>query len=246
MSITALALAVAFSSPAEAKSSDIPIEISFDHAVYSKYVWRGINLSNGGVYQPSVTVGYERFKFNIWGSYELTDSVNYPSGSNGKNRFTEWDSTLSYTGDCNFGSWTVGAIQYAYPTTGLATTTEAFAQIDFNHDLNPYIAAYLDLDESEGAYFRLGGSKNLNPEGSIPVDLNFWVGYGDKKNNDFSYGNNRAGLADYGIEAKFTKSAGQGELWASVGFTGLFDSKHLQGNDNRSNFIVGFGYGIKF
>lgn len=228
-------------------TSELPIDISLDNSFYSKYVWRGVNLSNGGVYQPSLTVGFQGLELNIWGSYEFTDNVLYPSGSNGKNRFTEWDTTVSYSGESAFGSWTIGAVQYAYPTTGFANTTEVFAQFGFNHLLNPYIAGYFDLDESKGTYLRLGGSTNLSPLNKTPVELNFWVGYGDKKNNDFTYGNSRAGLADYGLEAKVSTSLGKnGTLWTSVGFTGLFDSKHLEGNDNRSNVIIGFGYGHKF
>ncbi|QYK53361.1 MAG: hypothetical protein KF824_00385 [Fimbriimonadaceae bacterium] len=228
-------------------ASELPFDVSLDSAIYSKYVWRGVNLSNGGVFQPSLTVGLQGFELNVWGSYEFTNNVLYPSGSNGKNRFTEWDTTLSYSGESALGSWTVGAVQYAYPTTGLANTTEVFAQFGFNHPLNPYIAGYFDVDESKGTYLKLGGSTNLSPLSQLPVELNFWVGYGDKKNNDFTYGNARAGLADYGLEAKVSTPLGKnGTLWTSVGFTSLFDSKHLEGSSNRSNVIVGFGYGLKF
>jgi len=228
-------------------TSELPIDITFDNSFYSKYMWRGVNLSNGGVFQPSLTVGFQGLELNIWGSYEFTDNVLYPSGSNGKNRFTEWDTTLSYSGESPYGSWTIGTTQYAYPTTGFANTTEVFGQFNLNHALNPYFAAYFDVDESKGTYLRLGGSTNLSPLSQTPIELNFWVGCGDKKNNDFTYGNSRAGLADYGIEARVSTPLGKdGTLWTSVGFTSLFDSKHLAGSNNRSNFTVGFGYGLKF
>ena len=70
-------------SPATAQEA----ELSFDSPMYSQYNWRGINLVNGVVWQPSINVDYGSLSFNFWGNLELSSVSAYP----GSGRFTEFD-----------------------------------------------------------------------------------------------------------------------------------------------------------
>ena len=66
---------------------------SADIGVFSKYVWRGYELSkDSAVIQPSLTVGYKDFSFNLWGNLD-TDVYSDPQG---QSQFNETDMTLSY------------------------------------------------------------------------------------------------------------------------------------------------------
>lgn len=69
----------------------LTLEVGADAAVMSKYVWRGILLTDDPVLQPSLTVGCLDVSINILGSMDLTD-VN----DNGK-EFNELDFTIDYS-----------------------------------------------------------------------------------------------------------------------------------------------------
>ena len=59
-------------------------------SVLSQYIWRGFALSDDGVViQPSMTIGYKGFAFNLWGNLD-TD----PAGD--LDNWNETDMTLSY------------------------------------------------------------------------------------------------------------------------------------------------------
>ena len=48
---------------------------ALDLGVFSQYIWRGFELShNSVVIQPSATLGYEGFSFNVWGNMD-TDQI---------------------------------------------------------------------------------------------------------------------------------------------------------------------------
>ena len=98
--------------------------------------------------------------------------------------------------------------------------------------------------ELYGFYARVGAMSSVETlAGSI--DIHGWVGYGDKNMNNALYANNKAGLADFGIEATWSKQLSDNTTgYVKVGYTTLFDSNHLQGQPNRNNFIFGFGVGI--
>ena len=61
-------LAVALSSGNTRAQEEKPTA-SADVGVFSKYMWRGWELSDDSiVIQPSVTVGYRGFSLNLWGN----------------------------------------------------------------------------------------------------------------------------------------------------------------------------------
>lgn len=74
---------------------------SADMAIFSKYVWRGYELSDDSiVFQPSATVGYKGFSMNLWGNLD-SDFDDMDTVTNDKTEWTETDLTLSY--DTSFG-----------------------------------------------------------------------------------------------------------------------------------------------
>ncbi len=63
-------------------SADKEIEIG---TIMSHFVWRGIRLSEGPVYQSSLTVRSRGFWFNVWGNFDFDLA-----------KFSEIDATLAY------------------------------------------------------------------------------------------------------------------------------------------------------
>ena len=93
--ILPLALLLTASVAGTAIAEDKP-EADLTVGLYSQYIWRGYELSKDSiVIQPSMTVSYKGFGFNLWGNL---DTEEYATNDN---NFTETDMTLSY-----MGQWT--------------------------------------------------------------------------------------------------------------------------------------------
>nr|MDA3834360.1 hypothetical protein [Spirochaetales bacterium] len=76
--------------------------------LYSQYVWRGWALSEESlVIQPSMTVSYEGFGFNLWGNLDADNQAE------DTNSWNETDMTLSYDWDMLGVDFGVGYIYYA-------------------------------------------------------------------------------------------------------------------------------------
>lgn len=231
-----IAMATLVVAPIVAQAQELPVEITVDVPFFSKYVWRGINLVNDPVIQPSITLGYEGWAVNLWGNYDL----------NNAKRFNEYDVTLSYARDFAQGSWTLGYIDYSFPGSGPTHTREFFGRVDFNEEFAPYFAINFDVDEADGFYARIGGSTDFNTEAG---DINFhgWFGYGSESHNNFYYGNNKAGFTDLGVEATWSRSLSANTTgYVKLGYTTLLDKNLLSGAPNRNNFIFGFGVSTGF
>lgn len=225
------------------------IDWSFETSYYNKYVWRGVNFVNEGVLQPSLTGSWNGWTVNFWGNYETTDVNTYYGTSTGKNRITEWDSTLSRNFDFESGTGTFGVTHYDFPNTGTASTTEFWANFALKQAFSPYLYVAYDVDETDGFYAKVGGNYSM-PCALVKGanwNLGAWMGYGSEDFNNFWYGNNESALADYGFDAKLSYNFTEmtyGTL--HLAYTGLMDDGHRAGAPNRSNFVFGFGFGAKF
>lgn len=219
-----------------------PVTTSADIAINSKYVWRGINITDDVVVQPSFTFGWQKWSLNLWGNYETTNVNGF------KNRFTEVDTTLTYSDTAANGTWSAGVINYAFPNTGGSDTTEFFGTYTFGQAFNPTVGLYWDVDEANGIYLNFSASDTKDVPGTPGASWgwNASVGYGTEDHNQFYYGSNKASLADWKLGGVFNLPAGNGTAYFNTAFTGLLDSKLRQGASNRSNWVIGAGYKISF
>ncbi len=234
MKLKGLAITFLLVAPLSAQADEIPITISADLPFFNKYVWRGVNLINDPVLQPSIDLEYKGWNLNLWGNYDI----------NNAKRFDEYDVTLSYSGELPQGSWTAGYIDYNYPGADVQHSQEFFGRFALNQNLNPYIELNIDTDEVRGFYARAGVETGFTNSSG---DFNFhsWISYGDKNMNNSLYGNNKSGLADFGIEATWSKQLSSNTTgYVNLGFTSLLNKDHLAGEPNRNNLIFGFGLGI--
>ena len=138
--------------------------------VYSKYVWRGFELSQDSlVLQPSMTVAYKGFSANLWGNL---DTDNYSSDTS---NWTETDMTLTY-------EQTVGPVDLSggyiyYGLDGAADTQEVYASACWNTLLSPTLSVYRDFDTFPGWYITLGVSHSLPVTDKLNLDLGAHIAY---------------------------------------------------------------------
>jgi len=141
---------LACSSLVGSATGEVDFEITADY--FGKYIWRGQNINDKGVFQPLVSLGNYGFTGSIWGSQDWT-SVN----NNGGN-FTELEYTLDYTHaipGIDGLSGSAGAIHYMFPHTESPATTEVYVGLSLtNVPFTPSIKIYRDVDEFMGSYYQ--------------------------------------------------------------------------------------------
>lgn len=247
--LTLLLAGLAVAGAAFAQETPPQIDTSFEIGLFNKYVWRGVNLVNDPVLQPSLTFSTGRVKLNFWGNVDTKSDTGNVIGNTRSWRFSEVDSSLTYTGDWAKGAWTVGYINYNFPNNSNINSGEVFATLEMQGPFTTTLQVYRDVDLSDGLYVNLGANttKTLT-NGGRSMDFNYGasIGYGDRKFNAANYANGSAGLADWNLFGRLTFGAGRGTGYLHAQFTGLLDDDQLAGAPNRNNFVFGAGWAIKF
>jgi hypothetical protein len=141
-----LAAAVALAAPATAPAAEVAYELGFASA----YVWRGIALTDGPVFQPAVRISHASgVSLDLWGNVDLDDD-NDLAGEIGEARITI---------DCGrrFGAFELGGglTEYLFPNTPYPGTREVYFRGAFHAAVTPKLELFYDFDEIQGLYARL-------------------------------------------------------------------------------------------
>ena len=124
----------------------------------SQYIWRGQQLSEEFVIQPSVGITYGGFGANLWANYD-TDL----------NTSNETDLTLNFTNSIDKFSYDVGYIYYSLE--GIDDTQEIYLGLSYDILLSPSATLYYDFDEGEGAYLVLAIGHSFEVSEKMTLDL---------------------------------------------------------------------------
>ncbi len=151
-----------------------PLDIEAELPVYSKYVWRGMNLANDWVLQPNFDISVFGFNFNFWGNMNLSD-VNGTSGE-----FDEINYNLSYTLGLPLIELGAGFLHYYYPNNKDDNTTEFFLSAKASVILSPALALYQDIDRFKGAYWGASIGHGFTLGETTQLDLTGGLGLGSK------------------------------------------------------------------
>ena len=224
---------------AEEEESSLPRpDFGVDMAFVNMYVWRGLVLTDGPVFEPSATLGYKGASINVWGNLDL-NNVNGTSGD-----FNEIDLTLDYTHSIKEVSLSAGLIYYDFPNTEFRSTLELYAGAGLDILLQPTITVYFDVDQVEGIYGTLGFSHSFSLPGSDAVswslDLATNVGLGSSKYVNYYFGVDNAAFTNFYAEASLPVI-----LWDTVtvtpylGVSVVLDNALRAAVDESDNFIGG-------
>ena len=153
---------------------------SADIAVLSKYVWRGFELSkNSIVIQPSTTLSYKGFSFNLWGNLDTDVYGSDPS----EGQFNETDMTLSY--DKSFGIVNVGLGYIYYGLDGVDDSQELYLSLGLDTLLSPSLTIYREIAHLPSWYVSFGISHSIELPKDISLDISGTVGYYYSDDEDF-------------------------------------------------------------
>jgi len=238
------ALAMAGAAWAE---GDVSVEVTADF--FSKYIWRGQNVTDDWSFQPGVSATYAGLTGGIWGSLDMT-SENDQSGE-----FIEYDWYLDYSGAISDAvGYSVGAIYYYFP--GGEATTELYAGVSVDTIASPSLTVYYDIDEVEGTYVSLGFGHSVEGLEDLPfgIDLSASVGWGDSSYNDAYWGttampNIGSELNDLVLSVGLPFEVGPVSVTPSVTYVALLgsDVKDSDAFDTDNDVVVagiGLAYGF--
>ncbi len=228
-------------------AGDVTVGVGADFM--SKYVWRGQNLVDNWVLQPSVSLGYKGLTGSIWGNSDMTGETvdNW--------EFTELDYTLDYSGTVpgvDVLGYSIGAIYYDFPNSGGAPgTTELYWGFSLDVPASPSITVYHDVDEVDGTYVSLGVGHSIEATDQIPVgiDLGATLGWGSSGYNESYWGTTSSELNDLVLSVGFPFEVAGVSVTPSVSYIALLGSdvkdSDAYGTDNDM-FLVGVGLSKEF
>jgi len=200
---------------------------SVSAAFFGNYIWRGQLINDEPVFQPNATISYDGFAASLWGNLDLTD-YNESGGE-----FTEYDWTLSYTGNLpwfDIVSYTAGLVYYEFPDSAL-NTIEVFGILGLNTVLNPAISIYRDVDEYDGTYLSFGLSHSIEKifelasETAVGLTLSGSIGWGNNSyNKAYWSGLDENAFNDLTVIVSFPIAIGSWVISPCVNYVMLLDS----------------------
>lgn len=200
------------------------IDLEFTVDFISKYIWRGQNLADDPVFQPSVTTSYESLTVTIWGSLELTN-INGNSCD-----FSEVDYSLDYSAGLpvieNVG-YSVGLIYYDFPGTDTKNTTEIYGGLNFDLPLDPSLTLYHDVEEAEGSYISLAAGHSIekiieiSPDIPLGLDIGVSLGWGSGSYNKYYWGTDQSKINDLMFSLSFPVKISGWSLVPSLNYVTL-------------------------
>ena len=170
-----LVLLTFYSIPVMAEDES-PVSAYADVTTLTDYVWRGYSLSDDSiVIQPTATVSYKGFSFNLWGNLDTDYNDNAD--------FNETDMTLSYDWSFDKVSMGLGYIYYALEGND---SQELYMSFGLDTVLAPTLKIYRDFDEFDSWYMSLVVGHSFAFSDTLALDLAAAVGYYDYDDSDYS------------------------------------------------------------
>jgi len=133
-------------------------------AVLSHYMWRGMRLSEGGVFQPSVTVSDKGFSLNLWANYQFDPR-----------RWSEADITAAYTKEKEKYSYEVGYIHYGVNEG--PDSDEIYTGVSHDDAFKPSLYIYRDVNYGKGSYIQVGLEPAIPLGKKAALNLKAHAGY---------------------------------------------------------------------
>lgn len=230
---------------AAASSSALAIELdaSASADIFDKFVWRGQQVGNKAVLQPSATIGKDGYSLNIWGNMPLNKN-----DSSGKPwNFQRLDYTLDYSGSYEQFSYSGGFIIYDFPNTIDMTAQEIYGIVGYDCFLAPSLSIYKGTYGATGFYVKAAIEHSLELTETLALDLGGSLAWADNQYNKTYFSGAPAGFNDFVLIAALPLDLGGVPLVPSLSYVTLMDNKVRAGHGPKSdNWILGIGSSIEF
>jgi hypothetical protein len=243
----AVLLGVAAVTAAQEEKEGVSVGVAADF--FSKYVWRGQNVVDDWVMQPSVSLGYKGFTASVWANMDLTgDWVD-------EGELSEVDYTLDYSGTFpgqDIFGYSLGVIHYDFPNTPWNATSEAYGALTAAVPLSPTIRAYYDFDQIDGTYVQFAIEhtvqkvKEWRSDCYCDLQVRASLGYGSSAYNDGYFGVDGGALNDLTLTAGVPICLGKWTIKPSVVYSTMIDDDVRAATAKSDNFWAGVGAAFQF
>jgi hypothetical protein len=230
----------------------VTLGLSLDY--YSKYIWRGQNVNNSSVLQPTISASAYDFTGSIWGNIDLTNkSATAPDNAW---EFSEYDWTLDYTNTIPGIDWlsgSIGTIYYQFPNTHFNSTTEIYGGLSLpTIPLTPLFKWYRDVDEIKGSYFQFGIGHTLekiyvvNEKCYCGLQLGASYGWANSAYNSGYFSVDGGHSNDLTLTAGLPFCVDTWTIKPSINYSTLLSDKIRDGREKNDNFWAGVGISTTF
>jgi hypothetical protein len=229
--------------------AEIPVGVDAEVSGVSKYIWRGMEVNEDFVIQPSITASVGPVSFNVWGNMDTTDYGKEAGYGDKAGEFTEIDLTLDYTFSYKIASFDVGVINYTFPNSVGESTYEGYLSVGLDTILSPTLSLYYDFDEINGFYGNFAISHSFKLSDIVSLDLSSSIGYGSSNFNDGYFGDDSAGFVDFNIGASLPFTVGKYvTISPYMNFSSIVDDdlRDAKAYDDNDNLIVGLTISASF
>jgi len=225
-----------------AQEEEEEISVNFELGVFSKYVYRGILITDDAVAQPLVELEWQGLTFGVWSNHDLTNI-------NGTDfEPSEVDYILSCERDVAGVTFEAGAVRLCFPNTPYEATTELYLKAELSDiPFAPSLGLYRDVDEVEGTYASLSFEQDVVLGETAALSLGLALGYGSSDHNVAYYGVDDGALAD--VVARATLGVALSEnisVGTTVAFSSLLDDDVRDIAPEPDNVVIGVTFIAKF
>jgi hypothetical protein len=227
-----------------------PARFGVNADYFTKYVWRGQNVSDGGVFQPSIYVVKTGFTATVWGNMNLTGL------NDGNGKFTEMDCSLDYTAKVPTMTGiaiSAGAIYYRFPRGPSEPTTEVYGGIRFTGcPLAPALKLYRDIDRVDGAYIQTSIGHTIEKIGQFGdgcycgVQVGAAIGSGNSAYNAGYFGIRKGRANDLTIALGIPVCIGKWTIKPGVNYSTMLSSAIREAGEKSDNLWAGVGVSGSF
>jgi hypothetical protein len=237
-----------------AAAEDKVVTYGFSMDYYSKYIWRGQNVDNSSVLQPTVSASAYGFTGSFWGNVDMTNrSKTAPDNSW---EFSEYDWTLDYTNTIPGIDWlsgSVGMIYYQFPNTAFSPTTEIYTGFSLPKvPLTPSFKWYRDVDEIKGSYFQFGIGQLfekfyvMNENCYCGLQLGASYGWANSAYNQGYFGVDGGHSNDLTLTAALCTQVYSWMIKPSINYSTMLSDPIREVTDKSDNLWVGVGISTSF
>lgn len=232
------------------------IEFAVTADYFTKYIWRGQNLNDESVFQPSVSIGKNGFTATIWGNLDLTGE------NQNRDEFTELDYSIEYSAsvpNINGVSFSAGVLYYDFPNTTYEPTTEVYGGLNFDLPLTPYIKLYRDVGEINGGYLQVGIGHSIEKLREFSnncycgLELGSSIGYGSSRYNKGYFDTDSEELNDWtsSVALPFcirrkASCGGALTIKPSISYSTMLNNTIRSATEKSDNFWAGLAASIEF
>jgi hypothetical protein len=189
----------------EASPNDSPPEIGVDCDLNSRYIWRGLALSQGEVIQPSAYITAHHLTATFWSNFEIDSGFAAP-------HYNETDFTLAYSGQWRKIEWESSIQAYLYPrSVDASNTAEAIIYFRFPlRSIGIFTRHSFDMISYQGSHFGEAGVDWKRELGhNLEISASAGAGWGNARFNEAYLGLSKTAVnlvsLDISLEWQITK-----------------------------------------